>query len=69
MELHVRINPQADRTRELATTTTVVLVLSVIFVALRLWARHIRNGYGLDDWLTAVALVSLAPRLAKTCTT
>ncbi|SPJ79968.1 related to integral membrane protein [Fusarium torulosum] len=57
MELYARINPQADRSRELATTTTVVLVLSAIFVALRLWARHIRIGYGLDDWLTVVALI------------
>lgn len=69
MELHARINLLADRSRELATTTTVVLVLSAIFVALRLWARHIRIGFGLDDWLTVVALVSFAPHLTKTCTT
>ncbi|KAM0197815.1 hypothetical protein ACHAPI_004547 [Fusarium lateritium] len=59
MELHARINLQADRSRELITTTTVVLALSAIFVALRLWARYIRIGYGSDDWLTVVALLTV----------
>ncbi|KAF5229494.1 hypothetical protein FAUST_10388 [Fusarium austroamericanum] len=55
--LYARDNPKADRSSELNTTTTIVLVLSAIFVALRFWARYVRIGYGLDDWLTVVALV------------
>jgi hypothetical protein len=49
----------ADRSSELSATTTIVLVLSVVFVALRFWARYVRIGYGTDDWLTLVALVGL----------
>ncbi|KAF5010821.1 hypothetical protein FDECE_3030 [Fusarium decemcellulare] len=56
-ELQIRVDPQADRSRELNSTTTVVLVLSVLFVALRVWARYIRLGYGTDDWMTIAALV------------
>lgn len=48
-----------DRSSELSATTTIVLVLSVVFVALRFWARYVRIGYGTDDWLTLVALVGL----------
>ncbi|EKJ79331.1 hypothetical protein FPSE_00471 [Fusarium pseudograminearum CS3096] len=55
--LYARDDPKADRSSELNTTTTIVLVLSAIFVALRFWARYVRIGYGLDDWLTVVALV------------
>ena len=47
----------ADRSTELNTTTTVVLVLSAVFVGLRFWARYMRIGYGNDDWLTVVSLV------------
>jgi hypothetical protein len=47
----------ADRSNELKATTTIVLVLSAVFVALRFWARYVRIGYGTDDWLTLVALV------------
>ncbi|KAI1073196.1 hypothetical protein LB507_010803 [Fusarium sp. FIESC RH6] len=47
----------ADRSTELNTTTTVVLVLSAVFVGLRFWARYMRIGYGNDDWLTLVSLV------------
>ncbi|RFN44925.1 hypothetical protein FIE12Z_10820 [Fusarium flagelliforme] len=47
----------ADRSAELNTTTTIVLVLSAVFVGLRLWARQMRIGYGNDDWLTVVSLV------------
>ncbi|CEI66993.1 hypothetical protein FVEN_g9773 [Fusarium venenatum] len=55
--LHARYDSLADRSSELNTTTTIVLVLSAVFVALRFWARYVRIGYGLDDWLTVVALV------------
>ncbi|KAJ4111472.1 hypothetical protein NW768_011826 [Fusarium equiseti] len=47
----------ADRSTELTTTTTIVLVLSAVFVGLRFWARYMRIGYGNDDWLTLVSLV------------
>ena len=47
----------ADRSTELNTTTTIVLVLSAVFVGLRFWARYMRIGYGNDDWLTLVSLV------------
>ncbi|KAF4445659.1 hypothetical protein F53441_10608 [Fusarium austroafricanum] len=56
-EIHGRENLAADRSRELNTTTTIVLVLSAVFVALRFWARFVRIGYGTDDWLCVVALV------------
>ncbi|RSL48484.1 hypothetical protein CEP54_012908 [Fusarium duplospermum] len=56
-KVQARVDVQADRSRELNITTTVVLVLSVVFVALRFWARHIRAGYGADDWMTVAALV------------
>jgi hypothetical protein len=56
--LHARYDLEADRSSELNTTTTIVLILSAVFVALRFWARYVRIGYGLDDWLTVVALVS-----------
>ncbi|RSM03760.1 hypothetical protein CEP52_007165 [Fusarium oligoseptatum] len=56
-KVQTRVDVQADRSRELNITTTVVLVLSVVFVALRFWARHIRAGYGADDWMTVAALV------------
>ncbi|RSL72612.1 hypothetical protein CEP53_001026 [Fusarium sp. AF-6] len=56
-KVQARVDAQADRSRELNITTTVVLVLSVVFVALRFWARHIRAGYGADDWMTVAALV------------
>ena len=46
-----------DRSSELNATTTIVLVLSAVFVALRFWARYVRIGFGTDDWLTLVALV------------
>ncbi|GKU14210.1 unnamed protein product [Fusarium langsethiae] len=55
--LHVREDLQADRSSELNTTTTIVLILSAVFFGLRFWARYVRIGYGLDDWLTVVALV------------
>lgn len=48
-----------DRSSELNATTTIVLVLSAVFVALRFWARYVRIGFGTDDWLTLVALVGL----------
>ncbi|KAF5025650.1 hypothetical protein F66182_2256 [Fusarium sp. NRRL 66182] len=56
-ELHTRVNLEADRSQELNVTTTVVLILSAVFVALRFWARYIRVGYGADDWMTIAALV------------
>jgi hypothetical protein len=59
--LHVRDDLQADRSSELNTTTTIVLILSAVFVGLRFWARYVRIGYGLDDWLTVVALVRTLP--------
>ncbi|KAG5772141.1 hypothetical protein H9Q72_001547 [Fusarium xylarioides] len=43
-----------DRSGELNATTTIVLVLSAVFVALRFWARYVRIGFGTDDWLTLV---------------
>lgn len=61
-KVQARVDLQADRSRELNITTTVVLVLSVVFVALRFWARHIRAGYGADDWMTVAALVHTYPR-------
>ncbi|KAF4992794.1 hypothetical protein FGRMN_6896 [Fusarium graminum] len=56
VELHARLDLQADRSSELNTTTTVVLVLSAFFVVLRFLSRYLRIGYGLDDWLSVVAL-------------
>ncbi|KAF5698094.1 integral membrane protein [Fusarium mundagurra] len=47
----------SDRSSELNVATTIVLVLSAVFVTLRFWARYVRIGYGTDDWLTLVALV------------
>jgi hypothetical protein len=58
----------SDRSSELNATTTIVLVLSAVFVALRFWARYVRIGYGNDDWLTLAALVGSIERRAKTCT-
>ncbi|KAM0541101.1 hypothetical protein ACHAPJ_013382 [Fusarium lateritium] len=52
-----RVNLNADRSEELTTATTVVLVLSAIFVALRFWARYVRVGFAADDWMTIAALV------------
>jgi hypothetical protein len=52
----------ADRGTELNTTTTVVLVLSAVFVGLRFWARQMRIGYGNDDWLTLASLVGSIQR-------
>ncbi|KAM0417297.1 hypothetical protein ACHAPT_012678 [Fusarium lateritium] len=58
-KLQTRVDLQANRSRELEVTTTVVLVLAVVFVALRFWARHMRVGYGADDWMTVAALVAV----------
>ncbi|KAG8164548.1 hypothetical protein KVR01_006466 [Diaporthe batatas] len=42
------------------TTTTILLVLSTIFVILRFWARHfVTAQYGTDDWLIVAGLVSV----------
>lgn len=44
------------------STTTILLVLSTLFVILRFWARHyVAATYGLDDWLIVAGLVSLVP--------
>lgn len=41
------------------STTTVLLVLSSIFVCLRFWARwNVAAKYGLDDYLIVAGLVS-----------
>lgn len=42
------------------STTTILLVLSTVFVILRFWARHyVAAQYGIDDWLIVAGLVSL----------
>lgn len=48
-----------DTGPEQTTTTTVLLVLATIFVALRFWARwNVAARYGIDDWLIVAGLVS-----------
>lgn len=43
------------------STTTILLVLSTVFVVLRFWARHyVAAKYGPDDWLIVAGLVSCA---------
>ncbi|WQF75520.1 hypothetical protein CDEST_00534 [Colletotrichum destructivum] len=50
-------DPLADKGPEQTTTTTVLLVLATIFVALRFWARwSVGFKYGLDDWFMVVGL-------------
>ncbi|KAH7119260.1 hypothetical protein EDB81DRAFT_701171 [Dactylonectria macrodidyma] len=56
--LQVRDRLDDNRGGELKATTTVLLILATIFVALRFWARSYTAGrYGKDDWMMVVALV------------
>ncbi|POS71421.1 hypothetical protein DHEL01_v210183 [Diaporthe helianthi] len=42
------------------STTTILLVLSTVFVILRFWARHyVAAQYGIDDWFIVAGLVSV----------
>lgn len=48
-----------DTGPEQNTTTTILLVLSTVFVILRFWARYnVAAKYGLDDFLIVAGLVS-----------
>ncbi|KAH7124264.1 hypothetical protein EDB81DRAFT_699317 [Dactylonectria macrodidyma] len=47
-----------DRGSEMKRTTSILIILAPVFVALRLWARsHTVAGYGSDDWMMVVALI------------
>ena len=51
------------------STTTILLVLSTVFVILRFWARHyVAATYGPDDWLIVAGLVSCVPRVVVAAT-
>jgi hypothetical protein len=51
-------NLTADRGPELSATTTALLVLASLFLGLRFWARRtVAAKFGLDDWMTAAAMV------------
>jgi hypothetical protein len=48
----------SDRGPELRDTTTALLILAFVFVALRFIARSKRGlSYGADDWMIVVSLV------------
>ena len=49
----------ADRRSDLYAVTSLFLGLTWLSVSLRCWVRvRIIKSFGLDDWLTVVALVS-----------
>lgn len=57
-----------DSGPEQITTTTILLVLSTVFVGLRFWARHnVAAKYGLDDWLIVAGQVSTHMPSARFC--
>jgi cation transporter-like permease len=56
-----RDNPDEDVDDTTSTTAVgaLVIVLAVIFVALRFYARYsTKTGFGWDDWLILLALVA-----------
>ncbi|KAH6973233.1 hypothetical protein EDB80DRAFT_596024 [Ilyonectria destructans] len=56
--LEARDSLDDDRGSELRVTTTILLILAPVFVALRFWARcYTVAGYGSDDWMMVFALI------------